>query len=161
VPLNTTINTCKYINIHIHGCILEWTTFNQISPNTDNVSMRLSRVLVKPDHCTWVLLVLVFKFAIQWWVFLWEERVEAGYSLWRPPIEYKVVQIWPGRFVCKQVTVCPGHIWTTLYMDILYGLTLSTFNTLYYSETVALPLSNPLKLTFINQQLNLHFKTRH
>ena len=29
--------------------------------------------------------------------------------------KYKVVQIWPGRFVCKQVTVCPGHIWTTLY----------------------------------------------
>ena len=27
---------------------------------------------------------------------------------------YKVVQIWPGLFVCKQVTVCPGHIWTTL-----------------------------------------------
>jgi hypothetical protein len=26
-----------------------------------------------------------------------------------------VVQIWPGRFVCKQVTVCPSHIWTTLY----------------------------------------------
>jgi hypothetical protein len=32
------------------------------------------------------------------------------------PIQlYKVVQIWPGRFVCKQITVCPGHIWTTLY----------------------------------------------
>jgi hypothetical protein len=30
-------------------------------------------------------------------------------------VVYKVVQIWPGRFVCKQVTVCPGHIWTTLY----------------------------------------------
>jgi hypothetical protein len=29
--------------------------------------------------------------------------------------KYKVVQIWPGLFVCKQVTVCPGHIWTTLY----------------------------------------------
>jgi hypothetical protein len=29
---------------------------------------------------------------------------------------YKVVQIWPGWFVCKQVTVCPGHIWTTLYV---------------------------------------------
>jgi hypothetical protein len=29
---------------------------------------------------------------------------------------YKVVQIWLGLFVCKQVTVCPGHIWTTLYM---------------------------------------------
>jgi hypothetical protein len=28
---------------------------------------------------------------------------------------YKVVKIWPGRFVCKQVIVCPGHIWTTLY----------------------------------------------
>ena len=31
---------------------------------------------------------------------------------------YKVVQIWPGLIVCKQVTVCPGHIWTTLYMVI-------------------------------------------
>jgi hypothetical protein len=29
---------------------------------------------------------------------------------------YNVVQIWPGLFVCKQVTVCPGHIWTTLYI---------------------------------------------
>jgi hypothetical protein len=29
---------------------------------------------------------------------------------------YKVVQIWPGLFVCKQVTVCHGHIWTTLYL---------------------------------------------
>jgi hypothetical protein len=28
---------------------------------------------------------------------------------------YKVVQIWPGLILCKQVTVCPGHIWTTLY----------------------------------------------
>jgi hypothetical protein len=27
---------------------------------------------------------------------------------------YKVVQIWPGLFVCKEVPVCPGHIWTTL-----------------------------------------------
>jgi hypothetical protein len=30
---------------------------------------------------------------------------------------YKVVQVWPGLIVCKQVTVCPGHIWTTLYYD--------------------------------------------
>jgi hypothetical protein len=29
---------------------------------------------------------------------------------------YKVVQIWPGLIVCKQVTVCPGHILTTLYV---------------------------------------------
>jgi hypothetical protein len=34
-----------------------------------------------------------------------------------PISEYKVVQIWSGRFVCKQVTVCPGHIWTTLYLN--------------------------------------------
>jgi hypothetical protein len=27
-----------------------------------------------------------------------------------------VVQIWPGLFVCKEVTACPGHIWTTLYI---------------------------------------------
>jgi hypothetical protein len=33
---------------------------------------------------------------------------------------YKVVQIWPGPIVCKQVTVCPGHIWTTLYIHINY-----------------------------------------
>ena len=33
---------------------------------------------------------------------------------------YKVVQIWPGLFVCKQVTVCPGHIWTTLYYVCIY-----------------------------------------
>ena len=32
-------------------------------------------------------------------------------------VRYKVVQIWPGLFVCKQVTVCPGHIWTTLYIS--------------------------------------------
>jgi hypothetical protein len=30
---------------------------------------------------------------------------------------YKVVQIWPGQFVCKQVTVCPSHIWTTFYFS--------------------------------------------
>jgi hypothetical protein len=36
-------------------------------------------------------------------------------SLNFPLCIYKVVQIWPGRFVCKQVTVCPGYIWTTLY----------------------------------------------
>jgi hypothetical protein len=26
-------------------------------------------------------------------------------------------KIWPELFVCKQVTVCPGHIWTTLYIS--------------------------------------------
>ena len=31
--------------------------------------------------------------------------------------KYKVVQIWPGLTVCKEVTVRPGHIWTTLYVN--------------------------------------------
>ena len=31
---------------------------------------------------------------------------------------YKVVQIWPGLIVCKQVTIYPGHIWTTLYISL-------------------------------------------
>jgi hypothetical protein len=39
---------------------------------------------------------------------LWQNSVKTHY--------YKVVQIWPGLFLCKQVTVCPRHIWTTLYM---------------------------------------------
>ena len=36
--------------------------------------------------------------------------------LWRR--SYKVFQIWPGLIVCKQVIVCPGHIWTTLYLNV-------------------------------------------
>ena len=38
-------------------------------------------------------------------------------------LKYKVVQIWPGLFVCKQIIICPGHIWTTLYIPV--ALTLS------------------------------------
>jgi hypothetical protein len=30
---------------------------------------------------------------------------------------YTVVQIWPGIFVHKQDTFCPGNIWTTLYIQ--------------------------------------------
>jgi hypothetical protein len=41
--------------------------------------------------------------------------VMSGMLEFRPNWSYEVVQIWPGWFVCKQVTVCPGHIWTTLY----------------------------------------------
>jgi hypothetical protein len=33
---------------------------------------------------------------------------------------YKVVQIWPGLFVCKLVKVCPGHTGTTLYLAICF-----------------------------------------
>jgi hypothetical protein len=46
-------------------------------------------------------------------------RSNAAMQTWNPWLWYKVVQIWPGLFVCKQVTVCPGHIWTTLYMLVL------------------------------------------
>ena len=41
---------------------------------------------------------------------------DGGHRLLRTISMYKVVQIWPGPFVCKQATVCPGHIWTTLYL---------------------------------------------
>jgi hypothetical protein len=43
------------------------------------------------------------------WALTWFHRV------------YKVVQIWPGLTVCKLVTICPGHIWTTLYFNITGG----------------------------------------
>ena len=33
--------------------------------------------------------------------------------------KYKVVQIWPGLFVCKSGDISPGHIWTTLYLYVL------------------------------------------
>jgi hypothetical protein len=39
-------------------------------------------------------------------------------NCWHAKAKYKVVQIWPGLFVCKQVTVCPGHIWTTFYVAV-------------------------------------------
>jgi hypothetical protein len=35
-------------------------------------------------------------------------------SVYKYIVIYKVVQIWPGLFVCKEVTVYPGHIWTRL-----------------------------------------------
>jgi hypothetical protein len=40
------------------------------------------------------------------------------FKIWAKEITYKLVEIWPGLFVCKQVTVCPGHIWTTLYLQL-------------------------------------------
>jgi hypothetical protein len=47
---------------------------------------------------------------------------------------YKVVQIWPGLFVCKQVTVCPGHIWTTLYITHFLWLIHSIKKKKYFSQ---------------------------
>jgi hypothetical protein len=49
--------------------------------------------------------------------FPWQQWLYKNVSMLR--YTYKVVQIWPGLFVCKQVTVCPGHIWTTLYIACL------------------------------------------
>jgi hypothetical protein len=46
---------------------------------------------------------------------------------------YKVVQIWPGLFVCKQVTVCPGHIWTTLNFDTNLAILYSKIPFTHYS----------------------------
>jgi hypothetical protein len=43
--------------------------------------------------------------------------IQVNFSL---HIMYKVVQIWQGLLVCKQVTVCPGHISTTLYLEFLF-----------------------------------------
>ena len=40
---------------------------------------------------------------------------------------YKVFQIWPGLIVCKQVTICPGHIWTTLYIQRPFRLITSKY----------------------------------
>ena len=48
---------------------------------------------------------------------------------------YKVVQIWPGRSVCKQVTVCPGHIWTTLYIAWLVSFPFMPFVLLECNDT--------------------------
>jgi hypothetical protein len=42
---------------------------------------------------------------------------------------YKVVQIWPGLILCKEVTVCPGHIWTTLYILVSLEFSVSWTDT--------------------------------
>ena len=65
---------------------------------------------------------------------------------------YKVVQIWPGRFVCKQVTVCPGHIWTTLYIRH-YGKMAAGSEShlmLQYSHSIDRMWEHPLQ---VNHQL--------
>ena len=74
-------------------------------------------------------------------------------------ILYKVVQIWPGLFVCKQAGYSPGHILTTLYftergkpmcwdMGENYSYNTSK-NILYFTENSILLLTktNSLQLT--------------
>ena len=65
---------------------------------------------------------------------------------------YKVVQIWPGRFVCKEVTVCPGHIWTALYILILsshlrLGLPNSLLPSAPPTKILYAPLLSPIHST--------------
>jgi hypothetical protein len=73
--------------------------------------------------------------------------------------KYKVVQTWPGLFVCKQVTVCPSHIWTTLYnSETRWNNCRSQISTILYNpnqqtEVTSLTntedwLLNPSKVTF-------------
>ena len=64
-------------------------------------------------------------------------RLNLGFC-WRM---YKVVHIWPGLIVCKLVTVCPSHIWTTLY------------NYLPPPKCVVLFLSHPICML---SRLNIH-----
>jgi len=44
---------------------------------------------------------------------------------------YKVVQIWPGLFVCKSGDISPGHIWTTLYIYIKSTVAINVMLQLY------------------------------
>jgi hypothetical protein len=58
-------------------------------------------------------------------------------SVYSSTLYYKVVQIWSRRFVCKQVTVCPGHIWTTLcinYIILLIARIIRLINTEVHSK---------------------------
>jgi hypothetical protein len=52
---------------------------------------------------------------------------------------YKVVQIWPGLFLCKQVTVCPGHILTTLYFNWNTQVCVRRQATIVFPERKPLP----------------------
>jgi hypothetical protein len=50
-------------------------------------------------------------------------------------VTYEVVQIWPELFVCKQVTVCPCHIWTTLYRQFLHRSKMKSQHTVSLGST--------------------------
>jgi hypothetical protein len=54
-------------------------------------------------------------------------------------VKHKVVQIWPGLFVCKQVIVCSGHIWTTLYMP-------SCLKTLYHFQKLMMIINEEFEI---------------
>jgi hypothetical protein len=58
--------------------------------------------------------------------------------------------------VCKQVTVCPGHIWTTLYMHIYKETVVSARRLLQYFQ---LPDIYSRKIPRYNYNFLRHFKT--
>ena len=49
---------------------------------------------------------------------------------------YKVVQIWPGHMRLVYTQISPGHIWTTLYLQILKIQSTVTDKTYFSSLTV-------------------------
>jgi hypothetical protein len=54
----------------------------------------------------------VFAWYIPCWANEWKEvAVTVRFGI------YKVVQIWPGQTGTCLLTISPGHIWTTLYID--------------------------------------------
>ena len=69
---------------------------------------------------------------------------------------YKVVQIWPGLFVCKQVTVCPGHIWTTLYIRTFLYIYIYTYVYIYTYKHVYLHYTYT-----VGQDISVGIDTRH
>jgi hypothetical protein len=76
---------------------------------------------------------------------IWDLQLEgACNSVMGPPV-YKVVQIWPGLFVCKQVTVCPGHIWTTLYISEMTPMSHSSSSEYCLLSEEWTPVQNRLK----------------
>jgi hypothetical protein len=82
--------------------------------------------------------------------------VDEDISNLRKACKYKVVQIWPGLLVCKQVTVCPGHIWTTLYLSIDTALRANDLNLLQLTWFPSLFLSRASALftSFISPQFS-------
>jgi hypothetical protein len=99
--------------LHIHGRKInkEGTDYySTVAPNRQNY-----RTSLPEDDLD--------KFVSKLWKRLCEHSgvvlYRLSFSIWpwsARYVKYKVVQICPGLVVCKQVTVCPGHIWTTLYI---------------------------------------------
>jgi hypothetical protein len=105
------------------------------SRNTNSCEVKIKRGgggVGERNHCT-VCTVCFYSIFLLLWLEYWQPYL-LNTSVICGCI-YKVVQIWPGLFVCKQVIVCPGHIWTTLYITTPHtGSALYTFGLLVTSR---------------------------